>query len=228
MLDQNTDRMWFVIGAVIVGAAIIFIANGSLPTLFASITDTFQEQSDSATEAIDDRFVTIENVIVDGDFSQGLTHWSTDVGYNLRVENNTLWATVKDLRSNARVANSSRSDFKTTDQWYYRFDIKPKYATMTALSFNGYGLTPNLYTEMVANEWRTVSSIDYPTSATGGVDGLTGALYIYHFTNSRYAIGDDVGFRNIMAINLTETYGENIPDKAYLDAIPYFEGVRLY
>lgn len=27
MLDQNTDRMWFVIGAVLIGAAIIFAAN---------------------------------------------------------------------------------------------------------------------------------------------------------------------------------------------------------
>ena len=53
MLDQNTDRMWFVIGAVIVGAAIIFIANGSLPTLFASVADTFEGSSAQATEVID-------------------------------------------------------------------------------------------------------------------------------------------------------------------------------
>ncbi len=27
MLDQNTDRMWYVIGAIVIGAAIIFAAN---------------------------------------------------------------------------------------------------------------------------------------------------------------------------------------------------------
>ena len=54
MLDQNTDRMWFVIGAVIVGAAIIFIANGSLPTLFASVSDSFEESSAKATEVVED------------------------------------------------------------------------------------------------------------------------------------------------------------------------------
>ena len=53
MLDQNTDRMWFVIGAVIVGAAIIFIANGSLPTLFASVADTFKNASVEALHIID-------------------------------------------------------------------------------------------------------------------------------------------------------------------------------
>ena len=54
MLDQNTDRMWFVIGAVIVGAAIIFIANGSLPTLFASVADTFEGASEASQEVIGD------------------------------------------------------------------------------------------------------------------------------------------------------------------------------
>lgn len=42
MLDQNTDRMWYVIGALVVGAAIIFIANGTLPDLFASVGNSMQ------------------------------------------------------------------------------------------------------------------------------------------------------------------------------------------
>ena len=54
MLDQNTDRMWFVIGAVIVGAAIIFIANGTLPTLFASVSDNFDGKADEASAVIED------------------------------------------------------------------------------------------------------------------------------------------------------------------------------
>lgn len=41
MLDQNTDRMWYVIGAVLVGAATILIANGTLPQMFASVTESF-------------------------------------------------------------------------------------------------------------------------------------------------------------------------------------------
>lgn len=42
MLDQNTDRMWFVIGAVIVGAAIIALANLMFPNLFDSIMASFE------------------------------------------------------------------------------------------------------------------------------------------------------------------------------------------
>lgn len=37
MLDQNTDRMWYVIGALVVGAGIILLANKTMPEVFASV-----------------------------------------------------------------------------------------------------------------------------------------------------------------------------------------------
>lgn len=53
MLDQNTDRMWYVIGAVIIGAAIIFILNGMIPELFASVGGTFQDKTKETTDIVD-------------------------------------------------------------------------------------------------------------------------------------------------------------------------------
>lgn len=50
MLDQNTDRMWYVIGAVLVGAAIILIANGTIPEIFANVTGSFNNVLTTATE----------------------------------------------------------------------------------------------------------------------------------------------------------------------------------
>ena len=41
MLDQNTDRMWYVIGAVLIGAAIIFGMNTLMPEAFANVSDNF-------------------------------------------------------------------------------------------------------------------------------------------------------------------------------------------
>ena len=41
MLDQNTDRLWYVIGAVLIGAAIIFGMNTLMPEAFASVSDNF-------------------------------------------------------------------------------------------------------------------------------------------------------------------------------------------
>lgn len=56
MLDQNTDRMWYVIGAVIIGAAIILILNGTAPQLFASVGDAFQSKLEPVTEEVDGIF----------------------------------------------------------------------------------------------------------------------------------------------------------------------------
>lgn len=74
MLDQNTDRMWFVIGAVIVGAAIIFITNGTIPEIFASVTESFQGASNTAIAVMEDigEPVTIEKTInIDSYWEQG-------------------------------------------------------------------------------------------------------------------------------------------------------------
>lgn len=40
MLDQNTDRMWFVIGALVIGAGIILLANKTMPELFANVSNS--------------------------------------------------------------------------------------------------------------------------------------------------------------------------------------------
>lgn len=58
MLDQNTDRMWYVIGALVVGAGIILLANKALPEVFANVTKSFKgvaEEGISAVENLDNR-----------------------------------------------------------------------------------------------------------------------------------------------------------------------------
>ena len=62
MLDQNTDRMWYVIGAVIVCAAIIFLLNSTMPNLFASVGDTFTNKTEEVTDLVPD----IGNEMTDG------------------------------------------------------------------------------------------------------------------------------------------------------------------
>ena len=53
MLDQNTDRMWFVIGALVVGAGIILLANQLFPTMFNKITDSFSGVVGKGTTQVD-------------------------------------------------------------------------------------------------------------------------------------------------------------------------------
>lgn len=54
MLDQNTDRMWYVIGALVVGAGIILLANKAMPEIFASVTDSFEKVSNSAKGGVEE------------------------------------------------------------------------------------------------------------------------------------------------------------------------------
>lgn len=49
MLDQNTDRIWYVIGAVLIGAAVILIFNGAVPSLFGQVANTYEEKTEEAT-----------------------------------------------------------------------------------------------------------------------------------------------------------------------------------
>lgn len=53
MLDQNTDRMWYVIGALVVGAGIILLANGTLPDIFASVANAFDEVAGDGVEVVE-------------------------------------------------------------------------------------------------------------------------------------------------------------------------------
>ena len=52
MLDQNSDRMWFVIGALVVGAGIILVANKSIPDIFSKVTDQFKSTSEQGTDSV--------------------------------------------------------------------------------------------------------------------------------------------------------------------------------
>ena len=62
MLDQNTDRMWFVIGALVVGAGIILLANQFMPEVFAQIGKAFNGVTKDSVNTIKDAFH-IDNII---------------------------------------------------------------------------------------------------------------------------------------------------------------------
>ena len=51
MSDQNTDRMWYVIGALVVGAGIILLANNLFPSMFENITKSFDSVADKGMAA---------------------------------------------------------------------------------------------------------------------------------------------------------------------------------
>ena len=67
MLDQNTDRMWYVIGAVLIGAAIIFGMNTLMPEAFASVGDNVN----TLIEVVDRKMYDLSPKV-------GAKHWVED------------------------------------------------------------------------------------------------------------------------------------------------------
>lgn len=75
MLDQNTDRMWYVIGALVVGAGIILLANKTMPEAFANVADAFKGVADESTKSASKLKVQQGNLINDADAKRV---WSAD------------------------------------------------------------------------------------------------------------------------------------------------------
>ena len=90
MLDQNTDRMWYVIGALVVGAGIILLANKTMPGVFANVMNSFSDLTEKSTHGVN-QIGLGENVLDDdasgvADNKQTITWMSWDrYLYKLRM-----------------------------------------------------------------------------------------------------------------------------------------------
>lgn len=120
MLDQNTDRMWYVIGAVLIGAAIIFGMNTLMPNTFASVTSMFDLVTQETNERIEkytygDNLVT-EYVI----YNHSDAHGRTDISDY--------------VRSNRIVVESYGSHYGGMYLHMSDLDLKP--STEYRLSYN--------------------------------------------------------------------------------------------
>ncbi len=90
MLDQNTDRMWYVIGAIVIGAAIIAMGLNIFSDSFDSVDEQFASVIGVASENIEglrvydnvinpDHIKTSSADIVDYEYIDGSGVWTLDV-----------------------------------------------------------------------------------------------------------------------------------------------------
>ena len=118
MLDQNTDRMWYVIGALVVGAGIILLANKALPEVFANISNTFNGTTDNALTEIGESFPN-PNLVIDPANMDKLQGWhGSKVTYasNISVPE---WDTTKAVRVRSTGGTTNTKIFRnvTTNAW---------------------------------------------------------------------------------------------------------------
>lgn len=152
MLDQNTDRMWYVIGAVIIGAAIILILNGTAPKLFASVADTFKAKTEDVTNVVDDIGNSAESK------PPGEENQLTDGAVPLTRENLELSLADVELSNSNHVTYDAKNDvwtvdvnppMKDTNWWSSGFRLKQGNVVIP------YGMTLNVSYEIFIPEGVT-------------------------------------------------------------------------
>ncbi len=76
MLDQNTDRMWYVIGAIVIGAAIIAMGLNIFDNSFESVEDNFATLM-RKVNIVDEQVINENNLIQSSDFEKGYFNFHT-------------------------------------------------------------------------------------------------------------------------------------------------------
>lgn len=123
MLDQNTDRMWFVIGALVIGAGIILLANKTMPEVFANVTKQMKNITNSATDEIDNGMFPNPNIAKNSSYD-----WQTYSGssskYSKTIGENWFNLEEEGLKPGDKITFSFDYDFGT-DTYVPRLNFSP-------------------------------------------------------------------------------------------------------
>ena len=164
--------------------------------------------------------LTVQNLIKNGDFSDGNKYWTTQNQNVESVENNILTTTVKELSPYTRLETKEPELEKIIigSKVYCRLYVKAK-VDVGKFQVGGSGFA--------------ASSIkEGHLSLTSGITETTESSNIfryYHSSSSGYEIGDELQYSNIMIVDLTQMFGAgNEPSKEWCDEyLPdYIEGTK--
>lgn len=158
MLDQNTDRMWYVIGALVVGAGIILLANKAMPEVFANVADAFKGVADESTKSASKLKVQQGNLINAAD---AMRVWDADTNTN-------FWGYEFVRTTNlAPIVDA----YDINQRYTLRFDIKSldtsEYDAVYVYSQNGNAAKYELRVDgngstsiKVTEDWQTITIKD--------------------------------------------------------------------
>lgn len=146
MLDQTTNRFWFLIGAVLIGASILFGANILFPSTFSSIGDSFQDLTGIIVIPEDDDETLQEYLVrtyVDADEMTGIS-W-----YHKQVVDGNYWISTPEELLPIRIEQFA--------EYFYDDDprIKPMLENHFGRSLDG--LSSQEVADMVfaEDEWQS-------------------------------------------------------------------------
>lgn len=167
MLDQNTDRMWYVIGAVILGAAIILILNGTAPELFASVGDTFSTKTEEVTQIVDHMAVNQKWTLYTKDH---IRHGNRLESQALPIPEKATHITINPKRPvdvpSSAVANYVLWYYDTNDEYVYQSEEFAPFDQETSWEMHNIYFTEGIELGSVKVKWIDEAGNIIPESYT--------------------------------------------------------------
>lgn len=142
--------------------------------------------------SIHGRTVSYNQLVQNGDFSDGTTGWRGQYG-TISASNNTCIYTMSQSASSARI--ETYINFVGGHKYYIAFVGNPIKSTM--LNIRIQNTTGDAQTSALANAWTKCATV-----LTAAADG--GVLYLYCNYNLSFAVGDTCQYRAAVVVDLTQ------------------------
>lgn len=150
----------------------------------------------------------LENMIINGDFSQGTSGW-IGTGGILNVEDNVAKIKSDGLTQTSRIEYLAKITSNGSDLFYYGFNIKKENSGRVEIFTGSIAI---LEADIQPNTWVWAS----------GVDQISESLYRLYFYVDRqnYTVQQTVEYSNIQLLNLTQIFGSGEePTKEEMDLL---------
>jgi len=197
--------MWYVIGALVVGAGIIILVNKTMPEVFANVTESFEQPMNSGTKLLHD-FANTKNLYTYGDYRyQGIPG-----GYGYSIGHIPGSIVAKNIAVKPNTTYEIR---------YYK---EGKASNLTVLTFTN-STTLTAHNHMYSSSDRVEQIATYKTeSATMAGDSVKKPVQTDNEIVKRFTTADNVHFINLTSGNVTPEDTLNAPFDFK------FTNIRLY
>ncbi len=167
---------------------------------------------------------TLQNIIKNGNFSNGMTNWSI-ASSTASVSNNTLSITGSGADNTPRANYDGVKLYSLNHKYYIKASARVITDSCRRLIHRTFGASPTDTTieYPVQNTWYTMSNVFTVASEP------TSVQYFGHsYVDATTAVGKVMELKEVIAIDLTAMFGVgNEPTKEWCDAnIQWFEGIR--
>ena len=181
----------------------------------ANAADVYTKQQVDAQLAEKVQNFKLKNDVVNGDFSQGATGWTSNPSINtISALNNTLIATITSVSGAAYIASLPPPPLDRESKIYISFKINPFRTHIPQVRI--YDVPADLDKNAPSGVFTRVSNVIVRSIAT------VNPLFIYtnRFSTTDMVVGSQTQYKEVLVVNLTKIFGAgNEPTKLEMDEL---------